>query len=311
MAASASWPRNIADDLRAACDGHRPVPVRDHGHHRRPADRGPRVGARARHPAAEGLAAWAARAGRPARAHAAACRQPRRSSRPPPIDGSGRPARARLGPRSPPAYGVPYVRAERCADADEAVAAAERLGYPVVVKVDNVAHKARVGGVALGLADAAGVREAAERMGGRVIVAEQVSRRRRGAGRRSPATRDYGATVVGRHRRRRWPRRSTWSPPAWRRWTRRRPRPGAQRCRRSTGCWAARCPIGLIDAIVAVSRLAAEHPEISEIDINPLLVSPERAVALDCLIVLDNPRSEPHERRRPVRDRAARPPGSR
>jgi acetyltransferase len=45
-------------------------------------------------------------------------------------------------------------------------------------------------------------------------------------------------------------------------------------------------PDGLIDAVVAVSRLAAEHPEISEIDINPLLVSPERAVALDCLIVL-------------------------
>jgi hypothetical protein len=45
-------------------------------------------------------------------------------------------------------------------------------------------------------------------------------------------------------------------------------------------------PDGLIDAVVAVSRLAAEHPEISEIDINPLLVSPERAVALDCLITL-------------------------
>ena len=48
-------------------------------------------------------------------------------------------------------------------------------------------------------------------------------------------------------------------------------------------------PDRLIEAIVAVSRLAAEHPEISEIDVNPLLVSPERAVALDCLIVLDNP----------------------
>ena len=45
-------------------------------------------------------------------------------------------------------------------------------------------------------------------------------------------------------------------------------------------------PDGLIDAIVAVSALAAEHPEIEEIDVNPLLVSPERAVALDCLIVL-------------------------
>jgi hypothetical protein len=48
-----------------------------------------------------------------------------------------------------------------------------------------------------------------------------------------------------------------------------------------------RIPDSLIDAIVAVSRLAAEHPEISEIDVNPLLVSPERAVALDSLIVLE------------------------
>jgi len=45
-------------------------------------------------------------------------------------------------------------------------------------------------------------------------------------------------------------------------------------------------PPGLIDAVVAVSRLVAEHPEIVEVDVNPLLVSPERAVALDCLIVL-------------------------
>ena len=55
------------------------------------------------------------------------------------------------------------------------MAAAERIGYPVVVKIDNVAHKARVGGVALNLLDASQVRDAAERMGGAVIVAEQVA----------------------------------------------------------------------------------------------------------------------------------------
>ena len=47
------------------------------------------------------------------------------------------------------------MRAERCATAGQAAAAAaDRIGYPVVVKIDNVAHKARVGGVALNLADA-------------------------------------------------------------------------------------------------------------------------------------------------------------
>jgi hypothetical protein len=47
-------------------------------------------------------------------------------------------------------------------------------------------------------------------------------------------------------------------------------------------------PDGLNDANVAVSRLAAEHPEIADIDVYPLLVSPERAVALDCLIVIED-----------------------
>src|SRR5207342_2953418 len=92
-------------------------------------------------------------------------------------------------------YGVPYVRAERCASPEEAVAAAEQIGYPVVVKIDNVAHKARVGGVALNLLDAAQVRDAAERMGGAVIVAEQA---RGGTEVLVGMVRDqdFGATVV-------------------------------------------------------------------------------------------------------------------
>jgi len=48
-------------------------------------------------------------------------------------------------------------------------------------------------------------------------------------------------------------------------------------------------PQGLIDAIVAASEMVAEHPEVVEVDVNPLLVTPERAVALDCLIVLKEP----------------------
>jgi acyl-CoA synthetase (NDP forming) len=45
-------------------------------------------------------------------------------------------------------------------------------------------------------------------------------------------------------------------------------------------------PDALVDAVVAVSRLAAEHPEIAEVDVNPLHVSPAGVVALDCLVVL-------------------------
>ena len=239
--------------------------------------------------------------------HQRGCRPPASRSRRQPLAGGG--ALAELDSAAiAPDYGMPYVRAERCADPDEAVAAAERIGYPVVVKIDNVAHKARVGGVALNLIDAAAVREAAERMGGAVIVAEQVARRRRGAGRhgaRLGLRRDRG----GRHRRRpgRGARPGHRQPRAARR--ARAPASWCRACRRCAGCWAAPPPDGLIDAVVAVSRLAAEHPEIAEIDVNPLLVSAERAVALDCLIVLKGRRAD--ERRRSCTRSAARPRGSR
>lgn len=183
-------------------------------------------------------------------------------------------------------YGLPYVRAERCADADEAVAAAERLGYPVVVKIDNVAHKASVGGVALNLLEPSQVREAAERMGGSVIVAEQV---RGGVEALVGMVRDpdYGATVVvgiGGGLAEALDLVSAGLAPL--------DEEGARELVKSLPALdrllGGDVPDGLIDAIVAVSRLAAEHPEIAEIDVNPLLVSPGRAVALDCLIVIED-----------------------
>ena len=42
----------------------------------------------------------------------------------------------------------------------------------------------------------------------------------------------------------------------------------------------------LAQDLVAVGQLCIDHPEISEIDINPLIVSSDRAIAVDGLIVL-------------------------
>jgi acyl-CoA synthetase (NDP forming) len=68
-------------------------------------------------------------------------------------------------------YGIPLV-GERCATtADEAVAAARELGYPVVLKTGVAgAHKTEVGGVALDLRNEAAVRAAAERIDGPYVV---------------------------------------------------------------------------------------------------------------------------------------------
>jgi acetyltransferase len=64
------------------------------------------------------------------------------------------------------AYDIPVVPTRAVASVDEAVAAAEALGYPVALKIlsPDISHKSDVGGVALDLADAPSVRSAANRM---------------------------------------------------------------------------------------------------------------------------------------------------
>lgn len=58
--------------------------------------------------------------------------------------------------------GVPMVPTELTSDADAAAAAADAMGYPVVLKAaaEGLAHKSDIGGVHLGLASADAVREA-------------------------------------------------------------------------------------------------------------------------------------------------------
>ena len=72
-------------------------------------------------------------------------------------------------------YGMATVEVEAVATRDDAVAAAHRLGWPVVLKTDEgVAHKWDVGGVHLALRDDDAVRTAYDdlsaRLGPRVLV---------------------------------------------------------------------------------------------------------------------------------------------
>jgi acetyltransferase len=68
------------------------------------------------------------------------------------------------------AYRIPVADTRTVADTEEAVAAAEAIGFPVAVKIlsSDLTHKSDVGGVALDLADAVQVRTAVETMRGRI-----------------------------------------------------------------------------------------------------------------------------------------------
>ena len=173
---------------------------------------------------------------------------------------------------------------ERCASADEAAAAFERLGGPVVVKVDGPAHKQAAGGVALGITSAAEAAAAAGRMGGRVLVARQV-----GAGveafcglTRDP---DFGPVLAvglgGRAIEALGLAAVALAP---------LDDAGARALVAEAPGLAQLASDGaataLAAALVALSRLALDRPEVDEVDINPLILGDDGATAVDALVVV-------------------------
>jgi acetyltransferase len=68
------------------------------------------------------------------------------------------------------AYGIPVVRTEVASDAEHAARLATEIGFPVALKIisPQVTHKSDVGGVALNLGSAAEVRHAAQAMAQRL-----------------------------------------------------------------------------------------------------------------------------------------------
>jgi acyl-CoA synthetase (NDP forming) len=76
-------------------------------------------------------------------------------------------------------YGIATPDMANAGDEGEALAAADRIGYPVVLKTVGVAHKTDMGGVILGIGDAGvlsvAYRELAARLGPDVMVSAQAS----------------------------------------------------------------------------------------------------------------------------------------
>jgi acetyltransferase len=64
------------------------------------------------------------------------------------------------------AYGFPMLKSQLCKTEEEAVAAAESIGYPVAMKIVSpaIVHKLDMGGVVINIADAAGISRAFRKM---------------------------------------------------------------------------------------------------------------------------------------------------
>jgi acetyltransferase len=205
------------------------------------------------------------------------------------------------------AYGVAAVRTESAASADEAAARARAIGFPVAAKVlgPSISHKTDVGGVALGLATEADVREAFERI---VRASREHAPEAALRGvliqamappgglemivgiRRDPA---FGpALLVGAggvatevlHD------RALELPPLDARL--------AREMLASLRCWPllrghrGRAPAdvdALADVLLRVGRLATDVPEIVEMDVNPVLAYPRGSLAVDARVALALP----------------------
>ena len=186
--------------------------------------------------------------------------------------------------------GIPVIETVRCGRPEAAAAAADRVGYPAVVKVDHpdLTHKSDVGGVRLGLVSANAVRTAAGDLlaladGAAVLVQHQ----HQGiellvGGIRDPefgamimagfggvlveAQRDVQLAVA--------PVDSEQATAMLR----------ALRGAAVLGGLRGRAPVdlGSVAALIAaVSELMADNPEIAELDLNPVLASASGCTAVD------------------------------
>ncbi len=194
------------------------------------------------------------------------------------------------------AYGLTVPPSDLASSADEAAALAERVGFPIALKrvAPGVVHKADVGGVALGLADADEVRAAFERMVGpgergfvqriaprglEVIVGAQrdaqfgpllmfglggayVEVLRDIAFRLAPLSVDEAREMVTETAAGKLLAGVRGQPP--------------------------RDVEAVIEALRRVGQLMADRPEVTEVDLNPLIVAPagEGAWAVDVRVVL-------------------------
>jgi len=194
------------------------------------------------------------------------------------------------------AYGIPLVAERTAAHADEAVAAAAAIGYPVVVKTAAAgAHKTETGGVALDLGDEEQVREAVERIGAPVIVQEYLDG---GTELLAGAVQDpvFGPLVA-------FGAGGVFAELIGDATFRIAPLTDVDAEELVTGGKAGRLVAGfrgapaadraaLEDLVHRLGRLAEDFPEVSELDLNPVIAGPGGCVAVDARARIGIPPSE-------------------
>ena len=205
------------------------------------------------------------------------------------------------------AYGIPTVETRVARSPDEAVEFADRIGYPVVLKLDSetITHKTDVGGVRLNLQNADEVRRAYEEMESSITenyspgdfngaaVQEMVSLDGYELIVGSSLDPQFGPVLLfgsGGSLVEVYRDRALALPPLTTTLARRMMK--QTHIFEALGGVRGRDPVdvgSLEKLLVRVSQLVVEQPWVKELDINPLLASPERLTALDARIVLHDP----------------------
>jgi acetate---CoA ligase (ADP-forming) len=188
------------------------------------------------------------------------------------------------------AYGIPFVGERLAVSIDEAAGAAAELGYPVVVKTAEAgAHKTDAGQIALNLADEAAVREAVERMGAPVVVQQMV---RGGAELLAGVVQDrvfgplvaFGpggvfAELIGDAQFRLAPLTDVDAEELV----------STGKVGKLVAGYRGSAPsdaVALADLLLRLSQLADNHPEVAELDLNPVIGLPDGCVAVDARVRL-------------------------
>lgn len=216
------------------------------------------------------------------------------------------------------AYHIPTVDTQMATTVEDAVATAERLGYPVVLKLlsKTITHKSDVGGVELNLKTASDVTEAYRRI-------ETSVQQKAGSGHflgvtvqpmielngyelilGSHVDAQFGPVLLfgmGGQLVEVFHDKALALPPL--------NTTLARRMMEQTKIYKAllgvrgRPPVdmeALEQLLVTFSNLVVEQPWIQEIEINPLLVSEDQLIALDARVVLHSPDTKPQELPKPA-----------